>query len=111
MIGVDAAGPRALRYGTMVDQVERLRVVFANGETAELGVEPWPAVDDEPGDFKGVVVRKLGALGRRHPRPLREEGHDLARIVRGLRDREGRHATGGSTSPGCSSAREGRWPW
>ena len=51
----------------MVDQVERLRVVFANGETAELGVEPWPALDDEPVDFKGVVVRKLGALGRRHP--------------------------------------------
>ena len=51
----------------MIDQVERLRVVFANGETAELGVERWPLVDDEPADFKGVIVRKLGALGRRHP--------------------------------------------
>src|SRR4051794_38964304 len=67
MIGVDARGPRALRNGSMIDQVERLRVVFADGETDDLGVEPWPDEDDEPEDFKGVIVRKLGALGRRHP--------------------------------------------
>jgi FAD/FMN-containing dehydrogenase/Fe-S oxidoreductase len=66
MIGLDAAGPRALRYGTTGDHVERLRAVFAHGEVAELGREPWPSYDDEPSDFKGVVVRKLGALVRRN---------------------------------------------
>ncbi len=74
MIGVDAGGPRALEYGSMIDQVERLRVVFASGETAELGVETWPVIDDEPVDFKGVVVRKLGALGRRHPDLFTKKG-------------------------------------
>ena len=62
MVGLDAAGPCSLRYGTTGDHVERLRVVFANGETADLGREPWPAFDDEPADFKGVIVRKLGAI-------------------------------------------------
>ena len=37
-------GCRSLRYGTTGDHVERLRVVFANGEVAELGREPWPAL-------------------------------------------------------------------
>ena len=67
MIGRDASGSLSLRHGTMRDHVEGLRVVFANGETAALGREPWPAYDDEPADFKGVVVRKLGVLARRHP--------------------------------------------
>jgi FAD/FMN-containing dehydrogenase/Fe-S oxidoreductase len=64
-LAVDALGPRSLRFGSMGDQVERLRVIFAGSEVAELGCEPWPAYDDEPSDFKGVVVRKLGALFRR----------------------------------------------
>ncbi|HMB04613.1 MAG TPA: FAD-linked oxidase C-terminal domain-containing protein, partial [Isosphaeraceae bacterium] len=66
MIGRDAAGPRSLRHGTTGDHVERLRVVFAHGEAAELGREPWPGFDDEPADFKGGVVRKLGAVVRRN---------------------------------------------
>ncbi len=64
MIGLDAVGSRSLRYGSMGDHVERLRVVFATGEVAEVGREPWPGFDDEPKGFKGVVVRKLGALVR-----------------------------------------------
>jgi FAD/FMN-containing dehydrogenase len=66
MVGIDAAGPCSLRYGTTGDHVERLRVVFSGGETAELGRELWPGFDDEPTDFKGVIVRKLGALVRRN---------------------------------------------
>jgi FAD/FMN-containing dehydrogenase/Fe-S oxidoreductase len=66
MLGQNAAGPRALRHGAMRDHVARLRVVFAGGETADLAHEPWPSYDDEPADFKGVVVRKLGALARRN---------------------------------------------
>lgn len=66
MVGVDAAGPCSLRYGTTGDHVERLRVVFSGGETAELGREQWPGFDDEPADFRGVIVRKLGALVRRN---------------------------------------------
>ncbi len=65
MVGLDAAGPCSLRYGTTGDHVDRLRVVFSGGETADLGRESWPGFDDEPVDFKGVIVRKLGALVRR----------------------------------------------
>jgi len=92
MVGVDAAGPCSLRYGTTGDHVERLRVVFAGGETAELGRELWPGFDQEPIDFKGVVVRKLGALVRRNmdllvrgaPRsPRNRAGYALGRAATG----------------------------
>ncbi len=59
MIGGDAAGTRSLRYGTTADAVERLEVVFANGETAELGREPWPEPDAEPVDFKAGLTRRV----------------------------------------------------
>jgi FAD/FMN-containing dehydrogenase len=42
LVARDAAGPSSLRYGTIGDHVERLRVVFADGETAEIGRERWP---------------------------------------------------------------------
>ncbi len=103
MIGIDAAGPRSLRLGTMGDHVERLRVVFANGEVAELGRSVWPGFDDEPADFQAGIVRKLGAvvrrngdlIARRSPRSPRNRagyalgraadpaGIDLARLVVG----------------------------
>ncbi len=66
LIGEDAAGNRSPRYGTMGDQVAALRVIFANGETAECAFEPWPAFDDESQDFKGTIVRKLSNLSRRN---------------------------------------------
>jgi FAD/FMN-containing dehydrogenase/Fe-S oxidoreductase len=103
MIGGDAAGARSLRYGTTGDHVERLSVVFAHGEQAEVGLEPWPLARDEPSSFKGTVVRKLAALLTRHadaiargwprsprnragyalPRVARPEGIDLARLIVG----------------------------
>ena len=64
MIAVDAAGPRSLKYGTTGDQVDRLRVVFARGEVADLGFEAWPAYESEPVDFKDLVVRKLQTIYR-----------------------------------------------
>jgi FAD/FMN-containing dehydrogenase/Fe-S oxidoreductase len=64
MIGVDAAGARSIRYGSVGDQIERVRVVFAQGEVAELGFEPWPGSDAEPADLKGVIVKKLEILYR-----------------------------------------------
>ena len=93
MVGLDAAGPNSLRYGTTGDHVERVRVVFAGGETADLGHALWPAFDDEPVDFPGVVVRKLGALVRRNmdllvrkaPRsPRNRAGYALARAASGV---------------------------
>ena len=93
MIGLDAAGPCALRYGTTGDHLDRVRVVFASGETADLGREIWPAFDDEPADLKGLIVRKLGALVRRNmdllvhrsPLPHRNRtGYALARAASGL---------------------------
>jgi FAD/FMN-containing dehydrogenase/Fe-S oxidoreductase len=64
MIGVDAAGPRSIKYGSTGDQVDRLRMVFARGEVADVGFEPWPAYDSEPTDFKELVVRKLQMIYR-----------------------------------------------
>ena len=64
MIAVDAAGPRSLKYGSTSDQVDRLRVVFARGEVADVGFEAWPAYESEPVDFKDVVVRKLQTIYR-----------------------------------------------
>jgi FAD/FMN-containing dehydrogenase/Fe-S oxidoreductase len=64
MIAVDAAGLRSIRHGSAGDQVDRLRVVFAQGEVADLGFEPWPAFEAEPTDLKGLVLRKLQTLYR-----------------------------------------------
>ena len=71
MIAVDAAGGRSLRYGSTGDQVDWLRGVFAGGEIAELGHEPWPAFEAEPVDFKDLIVRKLQTLYRRSGERLR----------------------------------------
>ena len=66
MVGLDAAGIRSMRFGTMADHVLGLSVVFANGEAADVGFEPWASADDEvPRDFKEHVVRKLGMIYRR----------------------------------------------
>jgi len=65
MIAVDAAGGRSLRYGSMGDRVERLRVVLAGGELADFGHEPWPLFDAEPREEKDRIVRKLQSLYRR----------------------------------------------
>jgi len=64
MIGVDSAGERSCRYGPISRQVEGLRAVLAQGETADLGFEPWPCFDDEPADFKQLIVRKLQTIHR-----------------------------------------------
>ncbi len=64
MIAVDAAGPRSLRYGSIGRQVEKLRVVLAGGERADLGYEPWPLSDAEPTETIERIVRKLQNLYR-----------------------------------------------
>ncbi|SIO59703.1 FAD/FMN-containing dehydrogenase [Singulisphaera sp. GP187] len=92
MIGVDAVGPRSLRWGSTGDYVAHLRVVFAHGEVAEVGYEPWPEYDDDAIDFKGVVVRKLGALARHNSEMLSR------RIARAPRSRAG-YALGRSATP------------
>jgi len=90
MIAVDAAGARSLRFGSIGDQVDRLRVVFARGDVADLGFEPWPAFEAEPSDFKELVVRKLqtlfrsceGRLGRQMPAVVHNRaGYALARAA------------------------------
>jgi FAD/FMN-containing dehydrogenase/Fe-S oxidoreductase len=89
MVGRDAAGPCALRYGATADHLERLSVVFAGGETAELGRELWPGFDDDPADLKGLIVRKLGTLVRRNldllvqRAPRNRAGYALARAASG----------------------------
>ena len=103
MVGLDAAGIRSLRYGTTADHVLGLSVVFANGESADVGFEPWPLARRRAVSFKDLVVRKLGTiyrrqvdlLARRRPRSRRNRagyalgdaasavGIDLARLLVG----------------------------
>jgi len=66
MLGGNSAGARSLAYGATADHVERLRVVFANGDAAEVGREPWPEFDEEPADFKQSVTRRVAGLLHRH---------------------------------------------
>lgn len=40
MAATDASGARAIRHGTTRDHVARLRAIFADGETADVGREP-----------------------------------------------------------------------
>jgi FAD/FMN-containing dehydrogenase/Fe-S oxidoreductase len=79
MIAVDAAGARSLRYGSIGDQVDRLRVVFAQGEVGELGFEPWPEFEAEPTGLIDVIVRKLHALYRRSQSRLERVAAGVAR--------------------------------
>jgi FAD/FMN-containing dehydrogenase/Fe-S oxidoreductase len=62
MIGADSVGSRALRVGATSDHVECLRVVFANGEVADLGRGPRPSLEEEPRDFKGSVAQRIVRL-------------------------------------------------
>ena len=79
MIGVDAAGGRSMRYGSTGDQVDRIRVVFAQGEVADLGYEPWPAFEAEPTDLKDLIVRKLQPVYRHSLTRLGRVGPALTR--------------------------------
>jgi Fe-S oxidoreductase/FAD/FMN-containing dehydrogenase len=99
MIGVDAAGPRALRYGTMSDHIVALRLVFANGEINEVATERWLGFDDEPREFTDVVVKKLGAVVRR-------SGETIARKApRSVRNRAGYALKRAATSDGIHLGR------
>jgi FAD/FMN-containing dehydrogenase/Fe-S oxidoreductase len=99
MIGLDATGPRSLRYGSIGDQIEELRIIYANGEINEVGAERWPAFDDEPREFKDVVVRKLGALVRRSGETIARKG------PRAVRNRAGYALKRAATSEGIHLGR------
>jgi FAD/FMN-containing dehydrogenase/Fe-S oxidoreductase len=99
IIGIDASGPRALRYGTTSDHITSLRIVFANGEINDVGDERWPGFDDEPHEFKDVVVKKLGALVRR-------SGETIARKApKSVRNRAGYALKRAATSEGIHLGR------
>ena len=74
-------------------------MVFAHGEVAEVGREPWPEYDDDAIDFKGVVVRKLGALARHNSDML------TRRIARATRSRAGYALGRSATTSGIDLAR------
>lgn len=99
MIGVDSAGERSIRHGSISDRVERLRVVFARGETADLGFEPWPAYDDEPTDFKSLIVHRLRAIHRQNRARLEPLGAES------LRNRAGYALAKAATDEGINLAR------
>ena len=83
MIGGNSAGSRSLKYGVTADHVQRLEVLFANGEQGSLGPEPWPSGEDEPADFQSMLLRRVALH-------LRWHGDLIARSVpRSARNRAG----------------------
>ena len=103
-------GARSSRYGSIGDQVDRLRVVFAQGDVADLGFEPWPGFEAEPADFKDLVVRKLQHAvsklrGQARPTRCRRSMHESRR----LRPASAAERRRESTSAGWWPARRGRW--
>ena len=99
MIAVDAAGPRSMKYGSTGDQVDRLRVVFAQGEVADVGFEPWPAFESEPADFKDLVVRKLQTIFRNSEGRLREARAAVPRNRAGYALARAAERVGNSSGP------------
>ena len=99
MISVDAAGLRSMRFGSMGDQVEQLRVVFAQGEIADLGFRPWPAYDEEPDTFTDLIVRKLHNVYRQSQKRLAQlHAHHAPQPCR-LCARSGRGCEGNQPGP------------
>ena len=66
MIASDSAGSRSIVHGTAADAVVDLDVMFANGVHANVGCELIPARDEEPGDYKAALVRRLALHLRWH---------------------------------------------
>lgn len=103
MIAGDSAGARSLKYGTMAGAVESLKVVLANGEIRDFGLEPWPTADTEPDDLKGSILKRvamhlnwhadlIARMTSKSPRNragyalgsiARPDGIDLARLIVG----------------------------
>ncbi|WP_341476747.1 FAD-binding and (Fe-S)-binding domain-containing protein [Nocardioides currus] len=73
MIGNNACGSRALGYGRTADNVESLKVLFGNGELADLG----------PGTPYGDTAQRLADIGAAHLVHLRTEFGRFGRQVSG----------------------------
>ncbi len=70
LVATNGSGPRSVATGAVADLVERLGVVFAHGEVAELGCEPRPTAlaiaEEEDTTFVGHLARRVAALMARH---------------------------------------------
>ncbi|WP_165248155.1 FAD-binding and (Fe-S)-binding domain-containing protein [Paludisphaera soli] len=108
-IGVDASGSRSCLYGPTSRWVERLGVVSAQGEAADLGFEPWPAFEDDSADFKSLVVRKLHRIHKRRRGAWESRGEEPPDTTSGpsvsLRDRAGYRLVPASDERGVDLAR------
>ena len=72
----------SLKQGTFGDILESVRVVFANGETAELGRVSPPDPDREPVDFLDSLTRRIWAIGRRNTDLIAEDAEISSKSVR-----------------------------
>ena len=66
LVAGNSAGSRSLKYGTTIDHLLSMQVVFADGETARLGHQPWPDGEDDSTDTKGHIAHRIGRLLRWH---------------------------------------------
>ena len=97
-----------MRYGSTGDHVDRIRVVFAQGDVADLGFEPWPAFEAEPTDLKDLIVRKLQPLYRRSQARLERVAPALPRNRAGMGSCD-RPVTREFSSAGWWPVRRERW--
>lgn len=66
LIAGDSTGAHSLKQGTFGDILESVRVIFSNGETAELGPVGPPDPNREPENFLDSVARRVWAIGQRN---------------------------------------------
>jgi len=90
MIGNDACGPRAVRWGRTSDNVRTLRLVDGTGRLVELstGFEPYPELEDLTRRNLALFRTELGRFGRQVSgfgleRLLPERGRRLAQAISG----------------------------
>jgi FAD/FMN-containing dehydrogenase/Fe-S oxidoreductase len=62
MLATNASGARSVRHGYTRDHVERLQVVWDNGDAANVGSEPLVATDEEPTRTQSLVYATAGLL-------------------------------------------------
>jgi FAD/FMN-containing dehydrogenase/Fe-S oxidoreductase len=86
MIGNNSCGSHALFAGKTVDNVERLRIVLADGESFEVGSYDEVALAEilAAGGKKGEILGRLRELGARYADLVAERYPDIPRRVSGF---------------------------
>lgn len=85
MLANNAAGARSLRYGRMVDHVQEVKLLLANGEIlsfAPLTEEEWKHISQQT-DRQGEIYRALSMIKSKYEADIRQHFPSIPRRVSG----------------------------